>query len=155
MPSLNKVTLIGNLTRDPEMRYTPKGTAVAEITLACNRKWTDEGGNKKEECTFVDCVLWGKQAELAGQYLHKGSCIYLEGRLNVESWEDKTTGQKRSRMRVVGEHMQFLDGKPEGQQQQQQQRPATAPRQAQAPARRAAPSPEPAPFEDDGSEIPY
>ncbi len=114
MASLNKVMLIGNLTRDPDIRYTPKGTAVAEIGLAVNRRFNGEGGEKREEVTFVDVTLWGRTAELAGQYLRKGRPVYIEGRLQLDTWDDKQTGQKRSKMRVVGEEMQFLGGRDEG-----------------------------------------
>ncbi|MFT4547031.1 MAG: single-strand DNA-binding protein [Pseudoalteromonas tetraodonis] len=108
MASVNKVMLIGNLTRDPEVRYTPKGSAVADIGLAINRYFTMENGEKREETTFVDVVLWGRQAELAQQYLGKGRPVFIEGRLQLDTWDDKTTGQKRSKLRVVGEVMQFL-----------------------------------------------
>lgn len=115
MASLNKVMLIGNLTRDPEVRYTPKGTAVTEIGLAVNRiVGGGEGGDRREETTFVDVTLWGKTAELAGQYLKKGRPVFIEGRLQLESWQDKTTGQSRSKLTVVGEGMQFLGGRNEG-----------------------------------------
>ena len=113
MASYNKVMLIGNLTRDPEVRYTPKGSAVCDIGLAVNRVYTSDSGEKVEEVTFVDVVLWAKMAELAGKYLHKGRPVFIEGRLQMDSWEDKQTGQKRTRMRVVGEQMQFL-GSPQG-----------------------------------------
>lgn len=110
MASVNKVILIGNLTRDPEVRYTPKGTAVSDIALACNRVRTGDDGNRIEEVTYVDVTLWGRQAELSGQYLSKGRPVYIEGRLQLDTWDDKNTGQKRSRLRVVGEVMQFLGG---------------------------------------------
>jgi single-strand DNA-binding protein len=108
MANLNKVMLIGNLTRDPELRHTPKGTAVAELGLAINRVWKDEQGQKQEETTFVDVTLWGRQAELAQQYLAKGRPVYIEGRLNLDTWDDKATGQKRSKLKVIGENLQFL-----------------------------------------------
>ncbi len=108
MANLNKVMLIGNLTRDPELRHTPKGTAVAELGLAINRVWRDEQGQKQEETTFVDVTLWGRQAELAQQYLSKGRPVYIEGRLNLDTWDDKATGQKRSKLKVIGENLQFL-----------------------------------------------
>ena len=108
MASLNKVMLIGNLTRDPEVRYTPKGSAVCDIGLAMNRVYKSESGEKVEEVTFVDVTLWGTTAELAGKWLHKGRPVYIEGRLVMDSWEDKQTGQKRQRLKVVGEQMQFL-----------------------------------------------
>ena len=108
MASVNKVILIGNLTRDPEVKYTPKGTAVADIAMAMNRVRTGDDGNRIEEVTYVDVTLWGRQAELSGQYLSKGRSVYIEGRLQLDTWDDKSTGQKRSRLRVVGEVMQFL-----------------------------------------------
>jgi single-strand DNA-binding protein len=108
MANLNRVLLIGNLTRDPEVRYTPKGTPLAELGLAINRVYTDEQGVKKEDVTFVDVTLWGRTAEVAQQYLHKGSPVFVEGRLQLDNWEDKQTGQKRSKLRIVGESMQLL-----------------------------------------------
>jgi single-strand DNA-binding protein len=117
MPSLNKVMLMGNLTRDPELKYTPKGTAVAELSLAVNRTYSTDTGEKREEVTFVDVELWGRSAEIANEYLKKGRPVFIEGRLRLDQWDDKTTGQKRSRMRVVGESMQMLgsrDGAPSG-----------------------------------------
>jgi single-strand DNA-binding protein len=106
MANLNRVLLIGNLTRDPELRYTPKGIPIADIGVAVNRKWTDESGAKKEEVTFVDVTLWGRPAEIAQQYLRKGSPVFLEGRLHLDTWEQN--GQKRSRLRVIGENLQLL-----------------------------------------------
>ena len=114
MASLNKVMLIGNLTRDPEVRYTPKGSPVADLDIAVNRVYTADNGEKREEVTYVDIVLWAKLAELAGQYLHKGRPVFIEGRLQMDQWEDKATGQKRSRLRVVGENIQFLDSRRDG-----------------------------------------
>jgi|ERR1035437_4520847 single-strand DNA-binding protein len=112
MANLNKVLLIGNLTRDPEVRYTPKGTAVADIGLAINRIWNNEQNQRQEETTFVDITLWGRQAELAQQYLTKGRGVFIEGRLQMDTWEDKQSGQKRSKLKIVGENLQFLpDGK--------------------------------------------
>jgi single stranded DNA-binding protein len=95
MANLNKVFLIGNLTRDPDVRYTPKGTAVADLGLAINRTWTDDEGQKKEETTFVDVTLWGRTAEIAQQYLKKGNPAFVEGHLQLDTWDDKQTGQKR------------------------------------------------------------
>jgi single-strand DNA-binding protein len=114
MASYNKVMLMGNLTRDPEVRYTPKGSAVADLAIAVNRSYTADNGEKREEVTYVDVVLWARLAEIASQYLKKGSPVFIEGRLQMDSWEDKQTGQKRSRLRVVGEIMQMLGGKREG-----------------------------------------
>lgn len=134
MASLNKVILIGNLTRDPEVRYTPRGAAVCDVSIAVNRKWRDEAtGEAKEEVTFVEIVVWGKQAESVGQYLRKGSSACFEGRLQQETWEDKQTGQKRSKLKVVAEGVQFL-GSPNREGGQQQ----SAPPRQQQPARRTA-----------------
>lgn len=110
MNGYNKVLLMGNLTRDPEVRYTPKGTAVATITLAINRSYTLDSGEQKDEVLFVDVDLWGRQAETAGQYLAKGRPLFVEGRLKQDSWEDKETKQKRSRLKVVCERFQFIGG---------------------------------------------
>jgi single-strand DNA-binding protein len=114
MANLNRVLLIGNLTRDPEIRYTPKGTAVAEIGIAVNRVFSGEDGEKREEVTFVDVTLWSRLAELAEQYLKKGRSVFIEGRLQLDSWDDKQTGQKRSRLRVIAENLQFLGARSEG-----------------------------------------
>ena len=108
MANFNKVILMGNLTRDPEIRYTPKGTAVAEIGLAINRFFAGENGEKREETTFVDVTLWGRTAEIAGEYLKKGRPVFIEGRLQLDTWEDKQSGQKRSKLRVVAEGMQLI-----------------------------------------------
>ena len=112
MANVNKVILIGNLTRDPEIKYTPKGTAVAELGLAINRFIPASDGNeKREETTFIDVTLWGRTAEVASEYAKKGQPIYIEGRLQLDSWEDKTSGQKRSKLKVVGENIQLLGSK--------------------------------------------
>jgi single-strand DNA-binding protein len=115
MANFNKVILAGNLTRDPELRYTPKGTAVARIGLAINRSWKSETGEAKQEVTFVDVDAFGRTAEVVSQYLKKGRPILIEGRLRYETWEDKQTNQKRSKLGVVMEGFQFLDsGRAEG-----------------------------------------
>jgi len=126
MANLNKVMLIGNLTRDPELRYTPSGKAVTDISIAINRVWMNDQGQKQEDTTFVDVTLWGRQAELAEQYLSKGRGVYVEGRLQLDTWDDKETGKKRSRLKVVGENLQFLpDGRGgAGGQNRQNQAPA-------------------------------
>jgi len=111
MANLNKVMLIGNLTRDPELRYTPSGKAVAEFGLAINRVWYNDQKQKQEETTFVDITLWARQAEIAQQYLTKGSPAYIEGRLSLDTWDDKATGQKRSKLKVVGDTLQLLGSK--------------------------------------------
>jgi single-strand DNA-binding protein len=114
MANVNKVILIGNVTRDPEVKFTPKGSAVADLGLAINRNYTLDNGEKREETTFVDVELWGRLAEIAGEYAKKGRPIYIEGRLRMDTWEDKASGQKRSRMKVVGENLQLLGGRPSG-----------------------------------------
>jgi len=111
MASFNKVIIAGNLTRDPELRYTPKGTAVARIGLAVNRVYTTETGEKKEEVTFIDVDAFGRQAEVIGQYMKKGRPLLVEGRLKLDSWEDKNTKQKQSKLKVVLESFSFIDSK--------------------------------------------
>lgn len=114
MASFNKVILLGNLTRDPEVRYTPKGTAVTELGMAVNRVYTAENGEKREETTFVDVTLWGRTAEIAGEYLKKGRPVLIEGRLQLDTWDDKQSGQKRSKLKVVGDGLQLLGSRPGG-----------------------------------------
>jgi single-strand DNA-binding protein len=114
MASFNKVILLGNLTRDPEVRYTPKGSAVCDLGIAINRSYTLDSGEKREEVTYVDVVLWSRLAEIAGEYLKKGRPVFIEGRLQLDTWDDKQSGQKRSKLRVIGETMQLLGGRPPG-----------------------------------------
>jgi single-strand DNA-binding protein len=115
MASFNKVILAGNLTRDPELRYTPKGTAIAQITLAVNRTWKSETGESKEEVSFVDVEAWGRQGEVIAQYMRKGRPLLVEGRLKQDKWEDKNTHQKQSKLKVVLESFTFIDSKgPDG-----------------------------------------
>ena len=109
MANFNKVILAGNLTRDPELRYTPKGTAIANITLAINRTWKSETGEMKEEVSFVDVDVWGRQAEVIAQYMKKGRPLLVEGRLKQDTWEDKNTNQKQSKLKVVLESFSFID----------------------------------------------
>ncbi len=108
MASFNRVILLGNLTRDPEFRYIPTGTAVADISLAVNDRRKSQTGEWVEETTFVDVTLWGRTAEIASEYLSKGSPVLIEGRLKLDTWE--TEGQKRSKLKVIGEKMQLLSG---------------------------------------------
>ena len=146
MASYNKVLLMGNLTRDPEVRYTPKGTAIATIGLAVNRRWTTDAGEQKEEVTFVDVEVWGRQAETVGQYLSKGKPIFVEGRLKLDTGEDKESGQKKSKMRVVCEHFQFLGG-PRGGAEFKDEGPAgagAAPAPSRPPSRSSRPAAPPA-----------
>jgi len=167
MANVNKVMLIGNLTRDPEIRYTPKGTAVTDIGMAINRVRSGDNGERIEETTYVDVTLWGRQAELAGQYLNKGRAVFIEGRLQLDTWDDKQTGQKRSKLRVVGENMQFIGGAggggnsnggsgggysapPQEQGRSQQQAPPQ-----QAPAQGGAAAAPDVNFDDDDDDIPF
>lgn len=137
MAYLNKCFLIGNLTRDPEMRVTPKGTAIAAFGIAINRQTKDDAGNTRDEVTFVDVEAWGKQAELVAKYLAKGSPVMIEGRLKLDEWTDKTSGAKRSRLKVVLDNVQFLgrrsDGTPAEMRdgEQRQEAPRTAPQSPQ------------------------
>ncbi len=108
MPSLNKVLLMGNLTRDPELRVTPKGTSICQFSLAINRQFKMESGESREEVIYVDVEAWGKQGETIAKYVGKGRPLYVEGRLRLDQWEDKNTKEKRSRMKVVLEQFQFL-----------------------------------------------
>jgi len=107
MASLNKVLLIGNLTRPPELRYTPSGTAVADLRLAVNNDYTTQSGERRQEASFLTVIVWGKQAESCSEYLDKGSEIFVEGRLQVRDWEGKD-GQKRTSTEVVAQRVQFM-----------------------------------------------
>jgi len=152
MASFNKVILLGNLTRDPEVRYTPKGTAVAELGMAVNRVYTAENGEKREETTFVDVTLWGRTAEIAGEYLKKGRPVFIEGRLQLDSWEDKTSGQKRSKLKVVGEGLQLLGARPSGSGSTGgEEESSSAPRSSS----KSAPPPKAAPAGPGDDEIPF
>lgn len=152
MASFNKVILAGNLTRDPELRYTPKGTAVARITLAVNRTWKSETGEAKEEVSFVDVDVWGRQAEVIAQYMKKGRPLLIEGRLKQDTWEDKNTKQKQSKLKVVLEGFTFIDsnrGDAGG-------AAPSAPRAAAAPAASAAAEPaEPDAPPHEGDDVPF
>ena len=110
MASLNKVMLIGNLTQDPEVRRTTSGTAVSTLRMAVNESFQNKNGEKVERTVFLDVDVWDRQAETCQQYLSKGSPIFVEGRLQMDSWDDKETGQKRSRLKVRAERVQFLSG---------------------------------------------
>lgn len=110
MASYNKVLLMGNLTRDPQLRYTPSQMAVADFAIAVNRKFKSAQGEDREEVAFIDITAWGKQAEIINQYFQKGKPIFVEGRLKLDSWEDKQGGGKRSKLVVVLEGFQFVGG---------------------------------------------
>ena len=169
MPNLNKVQLMGNITRDPEVRYTPKGTAVTDIGLAINRNFSTDDGERREETTFVDITFWGRQAEVIGEYMKKGRPLYVEGRLQLDQWEDKSTGQQRSRLKVIGDNFQFLGSRDDGGQRgggnggqgyggqqgggdYRQQPQQEAPVQQQAPAQQ---NYDPIPPSDDDDDIPF
>jgi len=107
MSTLNRVFLMGNLTRDPDVRYTPSGTAVGDLGLAVNENYKDKDGNLKESTVFVDVEVWARQAETCAEYLHKGSPVFVEGRLKLDQWENKQ-GEKRSKLRVRADRVQFL-----------------------------------------------
>jgi single-strand DNA-binding protein len=156
MANLNRVLLIGNLTRDPELRYTPKGTAVTEIGLAVNRIYSGEDGEKKEETTFVDVTLWARQAEIAGQYLKKGRPVFIEGRLQLDTWDDKQTGQKRSRLRVVAENLQLLGNRQDSEGSSSFSSSSPAPRRGpSAPAPPPKPEPRDPDLDAEPDDIPF
>jgi single-strand DNA-binding protein len=155
MANFNKVILAGNLTRDPELRYLPKGTAVVRITLAVNRTWKSESGESKEEVTFVDVDVWGRQAEVIAQYMRKGRPLLVEGRLKQDSWEDKTTHQKQTKLRVVLESFSFIDSnRPEGGAPPSEAPRRPAPASAAPPAKPAEPSDAEGPGAED-DDVPF
>ena len=147
MAFFNKVILAGNLTRDPELRYTPKGTAVAKLGLAINRFYKTETGENKEEVTFVDVDAFGRSAEVISQYLKKGRRILIEGRLKYDQWDDKQTGQKRSKLAVVLETFQFMDS----QRNEGGAPPPSSPRSSEP----MAPPPEPEPAPQNEDDVPF
>jgi single-strand DNA-binding protein len=153
MANFNKVILAGNLTRDPEVRYTPKGTAVTEFGLAINRNWKSETGESKEETTFVDIVAYGRTGEVIGQYLKKGRPIMLEGRLKLDTWEDKQTNQKRSKLRVVVEGFQFIDSNRQAEPGAEPARPRAVAAPAAAAAAAGVSDPDLPPHEED--DVPF
>lgn len=160
MANLNKVYLMGRLTRDPELRYTPKGTAVADLGMAINRfRGGGDGGERTEETTFVDVTMWGRQAELANQYLGKGREVFIEGRLQLDSWEDKSSGQKRSKLKVVGEGMQFIGspggGQGSGSSQGGYQQSGGGESQQSAPQSTDSSATAPSDFEEEEDDIPF
>ena len=145
MPNLNKVMLMGNLTRDPEIKYTPKGTAIANFGLAVNRNYTTEGGEKREEVTFIDLEAFGRTAEVIGEYFKKGRPIFIEGRLKLDSWDDKQTGQKKSKLRVIVDSFEFLGSREGGGGggEHGEGRSEARPQQSRPAARPASPPPRP------------
>ena len=126
MPSYNKVLLMGNLTRDPQLKQTPNNMSVAEIGLACNRKFKGKDGEIREETTFVDCEAWGRTAETMAKYLSKGRPVFVEGRLKLDQWQDKD-GNNRSKLRVVIESFQFIDSRGDQSSTPPQEAATTAP----------------------------
>jgi len=155
MASFNKVIVLGNLTRDPEVRYTPKGSAVCDLGLAVNRQYSLDNGEKREEVTYVDVVLWARLAEIAGEYLKKGRPVFIEGRLQLDTWDDKQSGQKRSKLRVVGETMQLLGSRPaSGGDAEEGMSSGNAGRSASA-SRAVAPPPKSPASEPDDDDIPF
>lgn len=155
MANFNKVILLGNLTRDPQLRYLPNQTPVADFGVAVNRRWRGPNGEDREEVTFVDCTAWAKQAEVINQYVRKGSPIFIEGRLKYDTWEDKQGGGKRSRLTVVVENFQFIGSRgdapqgvapPEGGEDHRPQRPM---QQRGRPAPAAPPPVGPPPVSDE------
>lgn len=172
MASFNKVFLIGNLTRDPELRYTPNQAAVTELGLATNRRYTTKEGETREEVTFIDVTVWNRQAENCCQYLKKGRSVHVEGYLKLDSWDDKTTGEKRSKLKVEAESVQFLGGREGGPGEGESaparepyRRPAegraptngSAPRPPSNPSAAAPrkPTPPPPPAADEDDDIPF
>lgn len=144
MPNLNMVLLMGNLTRDPELRYLPSNTPVANIGIAVNRRWRNQQGEQQEEVLFVDCEAFGRTAESINQYLRKGRPIFIEGRLKLDQWTDKE-GQNRSKMKVVIETFQFVDSRAQGDaaggEGNGSSAPRSAPPRSNAPRGPARPSP--------------
>lgn len=132
------VTLIGNLTREPELRVTPKGTAIVQFGIAANKKWKDDNGQPKEKACFLDVEAWGKTAENLAKYFHKGNPIFLMGSLELDTWEDKTTQAKRSKHKLVAERFEFIGGR---------EQPAESPSAG-------APDPRPRPYGDGQQENP-
>ena len=154
MANFNKVIIMGNVTRDIELRYTPKGTAVADITIASNRVRSGESGEKIEETTFVDVTLWGRTAEIAHQYCGKGKPLFVEGRLQQEKWVDKATGGNRSKLKVVADNIQLMGAPGGGGGGQQGQGGNPAPQQSASAQQGGSPAQGGAP-QDDGEDIPF
>ena len=154
MSSVNKVILIGNLGKDPEMRYMPSGEAIANFSVATSENWTDKAsGDKKEQTEWHRVVFFGRTAEVVGQYVKKGSKIYVEGRLQTRKWQDKE-GQDRYTTEVRGDVMRMLDKRGEGSASMDQEPPAMESRRAAAPAK-AAPARAASGFEDMDDDIPF
>jgi single-strand DNA-binding protein len=134
MGELNKYLFMGRLTADPEIRHTGNGNAVSDLRLVTNNRYTTSSGEQREDTLFIDCTVWGRTAENCCNYLRKGSKVFIEGRLKLETWEDKKTGEKRSKIKLEADRVQFLDSKRSDETEE-------APEPAPAPARQAAPAP--------------
>jgi len=141
MADLNKVFIMGRLTFDPELRYTPSGSAVTDLRMATSRTWTGKDGDRKEETLFIDVTVWDRQAENCCQYLRKGSGVHVEGSLKMDTWDDKTTGEKRSKIRVQADRVQFLDRRDSGSNGESDYSSAPPARESQP--RRGGPAPAP------------
>ena len=138
MAQLNKVYLMGNLTRDPELRRLANGTAVTDLGLALNRSFTGKDGERRDEVTYIDVTVWNRQAETCAEYLKKGRPVHVEGYLKMDQWDDKTTGEKRSKLKVEAERVQFLGGR-DGAGGGGGEDDYSAPSNREAPPRRSAP----------------
>ena len=147
MPNLNRVMLMGNLTRDPETKYTPKGLAIVNFGIAVNRVWSNEAGEKQEEVTFVDIDMFGRKAEVVGEYFKKGHPIYVEGRLKLDTWDDKQTGKKMYKLHVIGENFEFLRSKSDN--EESQERPERQQRKPNPPSKLPPADPDLDPTDDD------
>lgn len=135
MPTVNEVLILGNLTRDPQQRVTPNGITVAEFGLAMNKKFRGKDGVVKEETTFVDCTCFSGLAENVCRYLHKGSLAFVAGRLKLDTWDDRNSGQKRSKLSVIAEDVQFLDLRRDGRDDSGYQQSQNQKKKQQQPAR--------------------
>lgn len=148
MPNYNLVVLMGHMTRDPEVAYTPKGTAICNFGLAINRYWKDDQGNKKEKVAFIECQAWNNNAEIIGQRVKKGHSLHVSGSIEQDTWDDKQTGQKRSKLFVRVDSVQLL-GQKESSAPSQPSKPSQPPRTSRPPV-----DPDLDP-DDDGSDIPF
>lgn len=160
MANLNRVLLIGNLTRDPELRVTPKGNSICQFGLAVNRTFKDGAGQSREETTFIDVEAWGRQGEVISKYCAKGRALFVEGRLRFDQWDDKTTGQKRSRLSVVLENFQFIgSGRGDGPGSSEEDAAMSGGGSGGSPERHSPPprAPRPAPAADDNldEDVPF
>ena len=154
MPSLNKVLLMGNLTRNPEQRFIPSGSAVCDFFIAINRKIT-VNGQERDETVFVDVQVWGKQAENVARYCAKGSCVFVEGRLALDQWNDRNTGEKKSKMKVVADRVQFIGGPSGGNSARGREQHRYTRQDAQPPAEPAPPAPPPEQPYNPDDDVPF